>query len=272
MKVTSFLFFVFGIVFISSCAKLPVYESKKYVTSDNEDFLNPITSNYNEKENIHFGVADDDTSLFVKAIFHDRESLMKIMRGGLNIYFDPDGKKGKDYQLKIEKAEVQLTEYELMTRRGNMNLNNPQQNMPATIGLMYNKITWDKNGDRFVFYRNLQNEPVGVKLVPNKQNELVLEIKMPLSELPLSNGQSLFSIGIETGSVSSGNMNSARSMGSMRQSSGGMGGRSGGGGGRGGGMSGGGGGRSGGKSGGSRPGGASPSGVTPIKIWFQVQL
>ena len=149
----------------------------------------------------------------------------------------------------------------------------PQENMAATIGLMYNKITWDKNGDRFVFYRNLQNEPVGVKLVPNKQNELVLEIKMPLSELPLSDGQSLFSIGIETGSVSTGNMmSSGRSMGSMRQSNGGMGGRSGGGGGRGGGMSGGGGGRSGGKSGGSRPGGASPSGASPVKIWFQVQL
>ena len=150
MKVTSFLFFVFGILLISSCAKLPVYESKKYVTSDNEDFLNPITSNYNEKENIHFGVADDDTSLFVKVIFHERESLMKIMRGGLNIYFDAEGKKKKDYQLNIEKAEVQLTEYELMTRQRSGDLNNPQQNMAATIGLMYNKITWDKNGDRFI--------------------------------------------------------------------------------------------------------------------------
>jgi len=269
MKNTSIFLLLLGIIIFSSCAKLPIHQSKNYEQAANNNFLNPLSANYDKKNNISYGVAHDDTHFYIQAIFQDRESLMKIAMGGLNIYFDSNGKKKKDYQLKIEKAEIQLTEYELMTRQGNRDLNNPQKNMAASIDMMYNKITWDKNGDKIVFYRNLQREPVAVDLGPNKQNELMLSIKMPLSELPLAEGQNLFSVGIEIGANSKGNMANARSAGSMRKSGGSMGGRGGGGGG-GGGRSGGG--MSGGRSGGSRPGGASPSGVSPINLWFQVQL
>lgn len=261
------VFFVF-VFLVSSCTKMPIYKSTSYNKTTNREIVSPLTANFDEKNSISYGVANDDTHLYLQAIFLNRESLMKIMRGGLNIYFDSEGKKKKDYHLKIEKAEAQLSEYELMVRQGSRDISNQQKNMATTIDMMYNKITWNKNGDRFIFYRNLQLEPIAVKLGPNKQNELMLEIKIPLAELPLSDSQNLFSIGIETGSVSSGNMSA------QRQSAGMSGGRSGGGrGGRGGGGGGksGGGGMSGGKSGGSRPM-TQPSGVSPIKIWFQVQL
>lgn len=263
MKITPFLLLIIITLLFSSCAKLPVYESKIYVPSEKENLLNPLTSNYDKKTNIQIGIANNDSILYIQAIFHDKQSYKKIMRGGLTVFFDPLGKKKKNYQLKIEKTEVQLTEYELMTRQRNNNLNNPQQNMPSTIDMMYNKVTWDKNGDKFVFYRNLQNKPIGVKLGANKQNELLLEIEIPLKEIPLETGQNLFSIGIESSSVESGNMSGQRP--SAEMSSGGS--RSGGGG-RGGG---GGGGMSGGKSGGSRPAGSS-SEMESIKIWFQVEL
>ncbi len=268
MKTTTFLLLLSAIVFFSSCAKLPVYESQKYIADEKEDFVNPLSANFDKKNNISYGVANDTTHFYVQAIFRDRENLMMIMRGGLIVYFDPEGKKKKKYQLKIEKAEVQLTEYEMMTRQGNRNLSNPQQNMPATIDLMFNKVTWDKNGDKFVFYRNLQREPIAVNLGPNKQNELMLKLKIPLSELPLSKNQNMFSVGIESGSVAMGNMSGQRPNAGMSGSgSRGGGGRSGGGGG------GSGGGMSGGKSGGgSRPGGSPTSGIEPIKLWFQVQL
>lgn len=260
----------FSIVFLfASCAKLPVYQSKTYAQAENNDFLNPLSANFDKKNNISYGVANDDTHFYIQVIFQNRESLMKIMRGGLTVYFDPSGKKKKDYQLKIEKAEVQLSEYELMNRQENRKLNNPQQNMPATIDAMYNKVTWDKNGDKFVFYRNLQQEPIAVSLGPNKQNQLMLEIKMPLSELALTDGQNHFSVGIETRSLSTGNMGGGRPSGGMRPSGGG------GMGGRGGGGMGGRGGRSGGgmhSGGGSRPSGGSSSGMEPISIWFKVQL
>jgi len=273
MKTRILFVLLASFLLFSSCSKLPVYQSQKNVSNEKENFINPLHTSFDKKSNVSYGVANDTTHLYIQAIFRERENLMKIMRGGLNVYFDPEGKKKKKYQLKIEKAEVQLTEYEMMIRKGNSNLSNPQQNMPATIDIMFNKVTWDKNGDKFVFYRNMQKEPLAINLGPNKQNELMLEIKMPLSELPISSDQNLFSIGIESGSVTNGSMSG------QRPNSGMSGGGSRGGGGRGGGRGGGGGGgrsgggMSGGKSGGgSRPAGSAPSGMEPIKLWFQVQL
>lgn len=183
MNIKSFsipVFFAFIFLF-ASCAKLPVYKSKTYNQSENNDFSNPLSANFDKNNNISYGVANNDTIFYLQAIFQDQKSLMKIMRGGLTVYFDPEGKKGKNYQLKIEKTAVQLTEYELMTRQGNSNLSNSQQNMPTTIDLMYNKVTWDKDGDKFVFYRSIQNKPIAVNLSSNKQNQLMFEIKIPLS-------------------------------------------------------------------------------------------
>ncbi len=264
MRITIIFLVLSSVIFFSSCSKLPVYNSQEYVVNKEENFINPLSANFDKKNNISYGVANDNTHLYVQAIFRERESFMKIMRGGLTVYFDQEGKKKKKYQLKITKSEVQLTEYEMMTRQGNYNLSNQQQNMPATIDLMFNKVTWDKDGDKFVFYRNLQREPIAVNLEPNKQNELMLKVKIPLTELSLSKNMSLFSVGIESGSVTSGNMSGQRPNAGMS-----------GGGSRGGGGSGGrgGGGMGGGKSGGgSRPGGSPQSGMEPIKLWFRVQL
>ena len=141
MRITIIFLLLSTVIFFSSCSKLPVYNSQKYVANEKEDFINPLSANFDKKNNISYGVANDDTHLYVQAIFRKRESFMKIMRGGLTVYFDQEGKKKKKYQLKIEKSEVQLTDYELMTRQGNYNLNNQQQNMPATIDIMFNKIT-----------------------------------------------------------------------------------------------------------------------------------
>ncbi len=275
MKITPFLLLLIVILFFSSCAKLPIYESKIYVASEKDNLISPLTSNYDKKTNIQIEVANNDTTLNIRAIFHDKQSYTTIMRSGLTVFFDPLGKKKKNYQLKIEKTEVQLTEYELMTRQENRNLNNPQQNMPAAIDMRYNKVTWDKNGDKFVFYRNLQHKPIAVNLGPNKQNELLLDIEIPLIEIPLDSGQNLFSIGIESSSVASGKMEVQRPSAGMSGGSGSRGGGGGGRGGGGGGSRGGGGGMSGGMGGkpggGSRPTGSSGE-MESVKIWFQVQL
>lgn len=262
MNIKSFTIPVFfAIIFLlASCAKLPVYKSKNYNESDNNDFLNPLSANFDKNNNIRFEVSDNDTHLFLQFVFHDQLSLMKIMRGGLNLYFDPIGKKNQNYLLKIEKSEVQQTEFSLLSRQMKGESGGGPQNMAGTIGAMFNKITWDKNGKQFVFYSNLVKDPVSVELSTNKHNELILDVKMPLNEIALTEKENLLSIGLETNSVSMGGMSSGRSSGSMR--SGGMGGSGKGGGGMSGGMS----------SGGKRPGGSSPSGVQPIKLWFQVQL
>ena len=253
MNIKSFTIPVFiAIIFLfASCAKLPVYKSKNYNESENNNFLNPLSANFDKKNNIRFEVSDSDTNLFLRFVFPDQLSLMKIMRGGLNLYFDPLGKKNQNYLLKIEKSEVQQNEFSLLSRQMKGESGGGPQNMAGTIGAMFNKITWDKNGKQFVFYSNLVKDPISVELSTNKHNELILDVKMPLSEIALTEKENLLSIGLETNSVSMGGMSSGRSSGSMK--SGGMRGSGRGGGGMGGSRSGGGM-----SSGGKRPGGSSP--------------
>ena len=262
-----------AVVLFSSCAKLPLYNSKEHVQNQEEEFLNPIASNYDSKTNISFNVSNNDTNIYISAVFHDRQSYIKIMRGGLIVYFDPSGKKKKQYQLKIERSQDQKIDMAAMSSRMGMDPSAKAQDLPAVIDASFTKVTWDKGDDNeFVFYRNMLKDPISVELGSNQASEFVLEIKMPLKELPLEAGQNLFSMGIESGAISTSGMQRSPSSSAMRGSGGGGGGgRSGGGGGGSGGRSGGG--MSGGKSGGgSRPSGGAPSGMEPIKLWFQVQL
>lgn len=268
MQIRTFHFtlFILVILLLSSCAKMPIYHSKKYNAPEKEDFLNPLPLNYDVKTNINFEIANNDTNFYLQFVFHDRQSYLKIMRGGLTVYFDPTGKKEKKYKLKIERLKDPNIDLAIINQRMNTNPEAIQNNMAAMIGINYNKVTWDKNGKEFVFYRNILKDPIRVDLGPNKTNELVLEVKMPLKELPLEAAQNLFSLGIESGSIASKSMAGQQPSGGMRSSGGGHGG-----GGMGGGR--GRGGMGGGKpGGGSNPAGGSPSGMEPIKIWFQVQL
>lgn len=270
-KAFSNILIILVILFFSSCAKLPVYKSNPFIESEKEKLLNPSTGNYDEKTNIQIEVANSDTTLYIRAIFHDKENYKSIMRGGLTVFFDPQGKKKKLNQLKIEKGDTQVTEYALLSRQMESGSGNQQQNIITSIDILYNKITWDKNGKQIVFYRNLQNKPISVQFEANKQNELLLDIEIPLKEIQLTAGQNLFSLGIESGNLPSQNMSGQRPSAGMsgRGGQGGGAGRGGGGGGRpGGGKSGGGGGKSG---GGSRPAGQS-NGMDPVKIWTQVEL
>ena len=264
-----------AIVLFSSCAKLPVYNSNEYIQNQKEEFLNPIASNYDSKTNISFNVSNNDTNIYISAVFHDRQSYIKIMRGGLIIYFDPSGKKKKQYQLKIERSQKQEIDMASMSSQMGMNPSARSQDLPAVINASFTKVTWDKGDDNeFVFYRNILKNPIGVELGSNQANEFTLEVKMPLKEIPLEDGQNLFAVGIESGAISTSRMQTSMQSSGMRSSGGRSGGGGGGGGGRGGGggMSGGSG-MSGGKSGGgSRPSGGIPSGMEPIKLWFQVQL
>lgn len=256
---------IIGFLLFLSCAKLPIYESKKYVESEKENLLNPLTSNYDKKSNIQIEVANSDTNLYIRTTFHDQQSYKTIMRSGLAVFFDPTGKKNKLYQLKIERGDAQITEYALLSRQKENESRSQQQNIITGIDITYNKVTWDKNGKQYVFYRNLEKKPIRVDLKSNQHSELFLEIEIPLKLIPFKEGQSQFSLGIESGPAKLQNRGGQKPSAGMN-SGGGQGGRrgSGGGGGRGrtgGGMS----------SGGSHPTGTSGA-MEPIKSWILVEL
>jgi len=256
--------FLFTLFLFASCAKLPLSKSKKYTSTATNQFDDIATNYYDKTNSVLYGIADDQTHFYLKAVFNDQESMKKIMRGGLRLYFDSDGKKHKNYQLKIERSEKPQRDRNTMPTM-DKSRENHIQNMPVLIEKSFNKITWDKNGKEYIFYRALEKDPICVELGPNQQNQLVLVVKIPLKELPIPESK-LFAMGIETGSVTT---DANRGAGGSMRPSGGMGrggGRSGGGGGHGGGM-----GSGGGRPGGGVPGGGSSS-TSPLKIWFQVEL
>jgi uncharacterized membrane protein YgcG len=259
------IFILVGMLLLASCAKLPVYQSKDYNDEPITEFPNSIADSYDKKANVRYGFANDNTHFYIQSVFSDRESLMKIMRGGLIVYFDPNGKKGKNYQLKIEKSDLQQNDYSMLKSQSPNPEKGERQSLPSTIAVVLSKVTWDKNGKELVFYRNMQKEPILVELLPAGQEQLILAIKMPLSEIPLSDGNSVFSVGIATGKDDlkgmSGNRpgNNGGGMGGGSRPGGRMGGQGGGG------MGGGGG----------RPAGApfsTSTGMSPIEIWCKIQL
>jgi hypothetical protein len=113
----------------------------------------------------------------------------------------------------------------------------------------------------------LVKEPILVEFSSNENNSLILLVKLPLSEIPILLGSNNFSIGIETGTMSmsgmSGGQAPASGLKSRSRQGGGMRGGSMGGRGSGGGM----------RGGGQRPAsGGGSSSMSPISLWFQVQL
>lgn len=263
--IVRFLYTAVVAFFILSCAKLPIYLSQKPAVNEEETFSNSVSAHYDKKSNTSFQLANNDTFLFVHAVFHGQESLMKIMRGGLILSFDPEGRKDSNYKLKIERSEKsQIQNYGQMQPTQSQGFG-IAQNLPTMIGMNFNKVTWDKNGKEFVFYWNILKDPIYVDFGPNKQNELTLNVKLPLNEIPFSRDQKIFSMGFETGKIAA--REKGQSSGGNMQSGGrGMGN---GGGRRGGGMGGGMNGRAG---GGMNQNGAYQSGATPLVFWVQVQL
>ncbi len=252
----------FILLIFSSCATLPIYQSRSL--NEPTKATNTQVDYFNKEFNVLLDVSNNKSDLYLHAIFKDRLSMMQIMRNGLAISIDPEGKKGTDYQLKIEKTPNQMDGLSMQSRQKRPSTVNQQGNIPKMISKLYNKVTWDKKGDEFVFYRGLMKYDIDVDLKPNQYNELVLNIKLPLSEIPLAANQTIFSIGIENGTKSTSSMNTRRPSGAMHSG----GGRSGRGGGNG--M------RSGGMGGGMRTGKAagagSASNTTPLRIWFQVEI
>jgi hypothetical protein len=252
------LVFAAGMLVFSSCSKMPVYKSNSIAEPVNDKFALIQKMDYDKGTGVNYGVSNDDENLYLKASFNDAMSFRKILRGGLYVYFDPEGKKKKHYKLKIEKPKKQQSGSQQMTPGSYKN------NLPLLIDNTLTQVTWTKNGEKQIFNRKLEKEPVFIDLAAGNRNDLVLKVKIPLKAIGLEDGQNTFSVGIESGYISTGASGGGHPGGGMK---GGKGGGHGGGG-----QGGGGGGRGHGMQSGGRPGGGMPSGMEPLHLWFQVEL
>jgi hypothetical protein len=268
-------------------AKLPVYKSLLYTRAIEKITPEKVAINFDKKGKLWFGTASNDTVFFIRVIFQEQTSVMKLMRGGLNVYFDPSGKKKKNYALMLERSEMPQGGQSRMGERGERGERgmggergkggtgtDQRMRNPATmIGEVLTKASWIKNGHSYVFNRSQTKSPIRIDFTANDQNQLVYVVCIPMKELSLEKGQQIFSLGIETVEIEqpdfqgSGGRSGGMSGGGRGEMGGGgmSGGNMGGGGMRGGGMSGG-------RMGGPGMSGGDSSTLTPIKLWFQVQL
>jgi hypothetical protein len=250
---------------MESSAKMPIYKSKIIGKTDN---IEAVFSDYFELTNgVGYVAGHSDSTLYLKLEFQDFHSLMKVMQGGLNIYFDPSGKKKRNISLKLEK-EPSTNRLNPFSRpgQGMQDRQLMMQNTLLSLNSTYKNATWDNYGDKFTFNKNITHKPIDAEFFINDKNNCVFNLSIPLYEIPFEKGYDILTIGIETEASST------------MQGFGGQ---------MGGGMPGGGGGRPGGGGGRSMGGGmpsersgegepgqgsGSQSNSEPIRIWFQVQL
>ena len=79
-----------SIIIGSSCTKLPIYQSADY---DEDSFNKSFYKFYDADSKIRYDVFHDDDKLYLRLNTSDRNAIMKIMMGGLFLYFDSTGKK-----------------------------------------------------------------------------------------------------------------------------------------------------------------------------------
>ncbi len=235
-------------------------------TSHNSVVSESITAEgpykYSDSESmIGYRISNDNSTLTLRMATHEKSSIMKILRTGLTVYFDPSGKKKKTIaikypseqkgqQLQKEKGQKQTEN----KRPGQIPLEEMIQKAPDLILYM--------NKDTTIHYSRLTNPPVNVKLSTIHEGELTYELTIPI-QLISSNGLDNISIGVESGSFDPLSASDSPQAGNGGRPSGGRGGSSGT-------RPGGGGGRT---SGNGNPTSTENSKLlNPIKFWFQLKL
>lgn len=224
---------------------------------------------YDTDSNVMYQVSNDEKNLHLKFKTANPSSAMKILKQGLHVYFDANGKKKRKIFLQYpipgnERASGLSNQRPVPDQRNSTDLSQFIKNIPK-------EAVFSNNGEVEYIHWAIEESEIRPFISLSANREIVYDLIIPFNRImenmadPLSN----LSIGIVSGSKETSSMGSG-SNGGMR--SGGGGSKGSGGGMRGGGGMGGGKGGGGAKSRGMQ--GSQPGGnmSIPIKIWFQVDL
>ncbi|OYT16913.1 MAG: hypothetical protein B7C24_05130 [Bacteroidetes bacterium 4572_77] len=262
------------LLFISSCAKLPVYEAKKMDQNKKERKLRY----YDSDAKVLYDVFADDENVYVHLVVADYYTQVKILKSGFVLWFDAEAKRNKHKGIMFP-----MKSDNVMRERKNSGAlgSKPENNLDTrTINLhrQFEKsakraMLLGVQGEegRLVFESDMKDSEIRASISFDIHNRLNYVAVIPRSQL-ISNDKKkgdIFSIGFDSGEMSE-RSNSQRPAGGRSASMGGAGGGNRGmkgGGGRPGGMG----------SGGGRPGqnGAgkrTEASSEPIKVWFAVRL
>ena len=265
MKFLSFQSILIVAVVLTGCASLTTVNSIEETKSGTA-----LYKNYDSDSQIRFLVSNDENNLHLSLKTTHQPTIAKILRAGLTIYFDKNGKKKKNVYIQYPMGSSQ--DFSQFKGKG-------KQKTPSDLKSLINSTSV---AAEYVFFEEKQafttthpKSNIQLSLTANEEKELVYDLIIPFDKIALNGKADLFnlSIGIVTGSFD---------IPSSRPSTGQGGGPSGAGGGAGGGMpqqgsvsrnasySGGG------QRGGGRSGGAPHQGFSELseesKIWFLVGL
>ena len=263
-----FLFFLLIVILPhNSLCKIPIYKSVTLSQGVLNSAQEKVAVNFDKQENFWFGTAHNDSLFFLRIIFMDQTGIMKVMRGGLQLFFDPSGKRKRDISLKLERAEHEQLNFKERPEGRAEGSSRQRPNDPLLmIDKIFSKVIWTKYNHQFIFDRNFSSEPIHIDFKKNEKNFLVFEVTLHINELSAGTDLISLSAGIETGegpAMQGGGSGSGMRHAGGEGGSGNMGGM-----GRMGGSGGMGGGRMGGQ--GGSPGGMSA--YYPIRKWFLVEF
>lgn len=249
-----------SLVVLSSCASLPTVSSFAEKKTDTD-----IYTHYDEASKIHYQISNDTDYLHIKLNTADFVTINKILKMGLTVYFDINGKKNDDISL-----EYPIANKERLSNRNKSTFNSGQNRsfeLDKMLSQKTKEVVFNHYENRETFLTDFNNSEIKVTISSKSNNEIVYDLRIPFTKIAAGGLAALsdLSIGIVSGKFSPPSSGGARPTG-MNSGGGKRGG--------GGGMSGGGGKRGGGgMSGGNRSAGMGKSVMaTPVKIWFKVDL
>ncbi len=257
---------ILTVLVVSSCAKLPIYQSRSINTTEDISDL----SHYDKKSKISYDVYTDEDKIYINIKTSNYYSQVKILRMGLTLWFDTQSKKNKDKGImfplnngfKPNKQKTQSTSGTMGA--GVQSITQLHNNFKLAekrirlIGII------DENGRKEYTYKPGSSD-INAEITFDSSNRLNYIATIPIKKL-FADGSfdnKTFSVGIESGFLDVNKMKQEMMSSGMQPGQGGRGG------GMGGGMKGGGGHQGGGHSG-SMPQQTELS--EPVKIWFSVNM
>lgn len=268
MKTMQRTFILLITVTLASCAIMPLCQSSKL--SENDTEISSNTTFFDRNNNLEFSVADNETNLQLTVVF-DSLCLQKINDKGFYLYFDPKGKKKREYSLKIFPEKSEQKKSAVMKRPAEMEKKLPRffPELNKSCEEKFTSAIWKTNDNIYAFDIRFSIHPIKIKTKALENGLLQVKVTIPLSELSPDPIQYM-SLGVETPKISKGDSNERPTMmGTMRP---GM---------EGGTMGGPGSGMPGGGPGGNRPDGRSPgnmngennsANVGQLSSWIKVYL
>lgn len=180
------------IIILVSCTSLSTVNS-----IDENNSKTAIYKNYDAASQIKYLVSNDDQNLHLSLKTNHRPTIAKILRAGLTIYFDSEGKKKKNVYVKYPLESPQ----DLNQLKGNGG--------PKKPDYLKSLIHATSVGAEYGFFDQKQsfvitnpNTDIQISLQTNSEKELVYDLIIPFKKLS-TNGRadlSNLSIGIVTGS------------------------------------------------------------------------